>query len=275
MKLQSENPPDIISEEFQKCEDTTLLIFDGVGYSAAKVHAAKNQADTFAKARGMNVRTGLLVVALSVEETDNRYRPNLLTPRLQYRFDAVADRLLAGDGPQSTVDGEWGGILYIVQLKRVRRGLYAGSAKAPEDQWEKYGKDILKATTRVEINRRAVKFDTINWWALKFDFCAGDKKRPCGRGRASAESVLEAPHVQSPELFASQQGYRYEARVVPGVRRCSRGQPLYEGRLPGARLLEPQRRDGEAVLSARRPDARGAFVRYRHVAGVQRAAASS
>ena len=151
--MQSENPPDIISEEFQKCEDTTLLIFDGVGYSAAKVHAAKNQAEAFAEARGMNVRTGILVVGLSVEETDNRYRPDALTPLLQYRFDGVADRLLAGDGPPSTVDGEWGGILYIVQLKRVRRGLYVGSAKAPADDWEKYGKDIRKATTRVEINR--------------------------------------------------------------------------------------------------------------------------
>ena len=148
--MQSENPPDIISEEFQKCEDTTLLIFDGVGYSAAKVHAAKNQADTFAKARGMNVRTGLLVVALSVEETDNRYRPNLLTPRLQCRFDGVADRLLAGDGPQSTDDAEFGAILYLIELEQIRAGLYAGSAKAPADDWEKYGKDIREATTRVE-----------------------------------------------------------------------------------------------------------------------------
>ena len=66
--MQSENPPDIISDEFQKCRDTTLLIFDGVAASGGKVHAAKSQADTFSKARGMNVRTGILVVALSVEE---------------------------------------------------------------------------------------------------------------------------------------------------------------------------------------------------------------
>jgi hypothetical protein len=274
VKLQSENKPDIISGEFQKCQGTTLFILDGVGYSGGKLHAAKNQADTFSKARGMNVRTGILVVGLSVEETDNRYRPDLLTRRLQYRFDAVADRLLAGDGPQSTVDVEWGAILYRIQLEWIRAGLYVGSAKAPEDDWETYGKAIRKATTRVEINRRAVKFDTINWWALKFDFCAGDKKRSRGRGRAPARAVLEAPHVRSPDLFANQQGIRKEARVVPGVRRRRRGQPLHEGRIPGARLLEPQRRDGAAVLSARRPGARGAYVRYRHGAGVQRAAAS-
>ena len=208
VRLQSQNPPVVISEEFQKCADTTLFIFDGIGASGAKLQAAKNQADAFAEARGMSVTTGSLVVGLSVEETDNRYRPNLLTPRLQHRFDAVADRLLAGDGPPSTVDGEWGGILYIVQLKRVRRGLYVGSAKAPAGDWEKYGKDIREATTRVEINRRAVKFDTINWWALKFDFCAGDKKRPRGRGRTSAEAVLEAPHVQAPVRLEDQQGYR-------------------------------------------------------------------
>ena len=162
VKLQSENPPDIISDEFQKCEDTTLLIFDGVGYSGAKLHAAKKQADTFAKAGDMNVTTGLLVVGLAVEETDNRYRPDLLTRRLQCRFDAVADRLLAGDGPQSTVDGEHGAILYLIELEQIRAGLYAGSAKVPPDDWEKYGKAIREATTRVEINRRAVKFDTIN-----------------------------------------------------------------------------------------------------------------
>ena len=153
VKLQSENPPDIISEEFQKCEDTTLLIFDGVGYSAAKVHAAKNQAEAFAKAHGVSVTVIPSVVALSVEETDNRYRPDLLTRRLQCRFDAVADRLLAGDGPQSTVDGEWGAILYLIELEWIRAGLYVGSAKAPADDWEKYGKDIREATTRVEINR--------------------------------------------------------------------------------------------------------------------------
>ena len=153
VRLQSQNPPDIISNEFQKCHDTTLFIFDGIGASGAKLQAAKNQADAFAEARGMNVRTGILVVGLSVEETDNRYRPNLLTRRLQCRFDAVADRLLAGDGPQSTVDGEWGAILYRIQLERIRAGLYVGSAKTPEDQWEKYGKAIREATTRVEINR--------------------------------------------------------------------------------------------------------------------------
>ena len=148
--MQTENLPDIISDEFQKCRNTTLIIFDCVAYSGGKLHAAKKQADTFAKAGDMNVTIGLLAVALSVDESDNRYRPDLLTPRLQYRFDGVADRLLAGDGPPSTVDGEWGGILYIVQLKRVRRGLYVGSAKAPADDWEKYGKDIREATTRVE-----------------------------------------------------------------------------------------------------------------------------
>ena len=273
--MQTENLPDIISDEFQKCRNTTLIIFDGMAASGGKLQAAKSQADNFSKARDMNVTIGLLAVALSVDEEDNRYRPDLLTPRLQYRFDAVADRLLAGDGPPSTVDGEWGAILYRIQLERIRAGLYVGSAKAPEDEWETYGKAIREATTRVEINRRAVKFDTINWWALKFDFCTGDKKRPRGRGRASAESVLEAPHVWSPDLFANRQGYRYKARVVPGVRRRRRGQPVHGGRLPGARLLEPQRRDGAAVLSARRPGARGAFVRYRHGAGVQRAAASS
>ena len=198
VQLQTENLPDIISDEFQKCRNTTLIIFDGVAYSGGKLQAAKSQADTFSKARDMNVTIGLLAVALSVDESDNRYRPDLLMPRLQYRFDGVADRLLAGDGPPSTVDGEWGGILYIVQLKRVRRGLYVGSAKAPADDWEKYGKDIREATTRVEINRRAVKFDTVNWWALKFDFGAGGKKRSRGRGRATVDAVLEAPHVQAP-----------------------------------------------------------------------------
>ena len=148
--MQSQNPPDIISGEFQKCSDTTLFIFDGVGASGGKVHAAKKQADAFAEACGMSVTIIPSVLALSVEETDNRYRPNLLTPRLQCRFDAVADRLLAGDGRQSRVDGKWGAILYIVQLKRVRRGLYVGSAKAPEDDWETYGKAIREATTRVE-----------------------------------------------------------------------------------------------------------------------------
>ena len=150
VQLQSENPPGIISGEFQKCEDTTLLIFDGVAASGGKVHAAKNQAEAFAEARGVNVRTGILVVALSVEETDNRYRPDLLTRRLQCRFDAVADRLLAGDGPQSTDDAEFGAILYLIELEQIRAGLYAGSAKAPADDWEKYGKDIREATTRVE-----------------------------------------------------------------------------------------------------------------------------
>lgn len=150
VKLQSENKPDIISGGFQKCQGTTLFILDGVAASGGKLHAAQNQAEAFAKARGMNVRTGLLVVGLAVEETDNRYRPNLLTPRLQYRFDAVADRLLAGDGPQSTVDGEWGAILYLIELERIRAGLYAGSAKVPADDWEKYGKAIREATTRVE-----------------------------------------------------------------------------------------------------------------------------
>ena len=151
--MQSQNPPDIISNEFQKCHDTTLFIFDGVGYSGAKVHAAKNQAEAFAKACGVSVTIIPSVVALSVEETDNRYRPNLLTQRLQFRFESVADRLLAGDGPQSTVDGEWGAILYRIQLEWIRAGLYVGSAKVPEDDWESYGKAILKATTRVEINR--------------------------------------------------------------------------------------------------------------------------
>ena len=148
--FQSKNKPDIISGEFQMCRDTTLLILDGVAASGGKVHAAKKQAEAFAEARGMNVRTGILVVGLSVEETDNRYRPNLLTPRLQYRFDAVADRLLAGDGPQSTDDAEFGAILYLIELEQIRAGLYAGSAKAPADDWEKYGKDIREATTRVE-----------------------------------------------------------------------------------------------------------------------------
>ena len=150
VKFQSENKPDIISGEFEMCRDTTLFILDGVAASGGKLHAAKNQADAFAKAGDMNVRTGLLVVGLAVEETDNRYRPNLLTPRLQFRFESVADRLLAGDGPQSTVDGEWGAILYLIELERIRAGLYAGSAKVPADDWEKYGKAILKATTRVE-----------------------------------------------------------------------------------------------------------------------------
>ena len=208
MQLQTENLPDIISDEFQKCRNTTLIIFDGVAYSGGKLQAAKSQADNFSKARDMNVTIGLLAVALSVEETDNRYRPDLLTPRLQYRFDGVADRLLAGDGPPSTVDAEWGAILYLIELERIRAGLYAGSAKARVDDWEKYGKAIREATTRVEINRPAVKFDTINWWALKFDFCTGDKKRPRGRGRTSAEAVLEAPHVQAPVRLEDQQGYR-------------------------------------------------------------------
>ena len=35
VKLQSENPPDIISDEFQNCSDTTLFIFDGIGASGA------------------------------------------------------------------------------------------------------------------------------------------------------------------------------------------------------------------------------------------------
>ena len=153
VQLQTENLPDIISDEFQKCRNTTLIIFDGVAASGGKLQAAAKQAGAFAEARCMNVTIGLLAVALSVDESDIRYRSDLLTPRLQYRFDAVADRLLAGDGPPSTVDGEFGGILYIVQLKRVRRGLYVGSAKAFVDNWETYGKAIREATTRVEINR--------------------------------------------------------------------------------------------------------------------------
>ena len=76
-----------------------------------------------------------------------------MTPRLQHRFDAMADRLLAGDGPQSTVDGEWGAILYRIELEWIRAGLYVGSAKASVDDWETYGKAIREATTRVEINR--------------------------------------------------------------------------------------------------------------------------
>ena len=153
MKLQSENPPGIISGEFQKCRDTTLLIFDGVAASGGKLHAAKSQAEAFSKARGMNVTTGSLVVGLSVEETDNRYRPDALTPPLQFRFESVADRLLAGDGPQSTVDGEFAAILYKVELELIRRGLYVGSTKVLADQWETHGKAIREATTRVEINR--------------------------------------------------------------------------------------------------------------------------
>ena len=64
--MQTENLPDIISDEFQKCRNTTLIIFDGVAYSGGKLQAAKSQADTFSKARDMNVTIGLLAVALSV-----------------------------------------------------------------------------------------------------------------------------------------------------------------------------------------------------------------
>ena len=58
VQLQSENLPDIISDEFQKCRNTTLIIFDGVAYSGGKLQAAKSQADAFSKARDMNVTIG-------------------------------------------------------------------------------------------------------------------------------------------------------------------------------------------------------------------------
>ena len=118
---------------------------DGTAYSVGKLRAAANKVHTYATAHQMNVPTELLTVALCLDDTDKTYRPNLLTQCLCCRFDAVADGQLALDGPRSTVEGQWGGQLYLTLRLDLAPGLYVGSAKVPADQWAKHGKTIREA----------------------------------------------------------------------------------------------------------------------------------